>query len=72
MARLIYKEGFEDQNKLEYIEGIEIDLLNNYKALIYPKYAELTFFLGQRKKIDNWDEPELNEFLSFKVINGKN
>ena len=31
MARLIYKEGFEDQNKLEYIEGIEIDLLNNYK-----------------------------------------
>ena len=71
MARLIYKEGFEGQNKLEYIEGIEIDLLNNYKALIYPKYAELTFFLGQRKKINNWDEPELNEFLSLKVISGK-
>lgn len=40
MAQIIYKKGFEDRNKLEYIEGIEIELLNGQKALIYPKYAE--------------------------------
>lgn len=39
MARIIYKEGCEGQNRLESIEGIEIDLLNGQKALIYPKYA---------------------------------
>lgn len=38
MARIIYKEGSEGQNTLESIEGIEIDLLNGQKALIYPKY----------------------------------
>ena len=40
MARIIYKEGCEGQNTLESIEGIEIDLLNGQKALIYPKYSE--------------------------------
>lgn len=40
MAKIIYKEGLEDQNRLESIEGIEIELLNGQKALIYPKYAE--------------------------------
>lgn len=40
MAKIIYKEGCEGQNRLESIEGIEIDLLNGQKALIYPKYAE--------------------------------
>lgn len=39
MARIIYKEGCEGQNTLESIEGIEIELLNGQKALIYPKYA---------------------------------
>lgn len=38
MARIIYKNGCEGQNRLECIEGIEIDLLNGQKALIYPKY----------------------------------
>ena len=28
MARIIYKDGCEDQNRLECIEGIEINLLN--------------------------------------------
>lgn len=28
MARIIYKEGLEGQNRLECIEGIEIELLN--------------------------------------------
>lgn len=39
MARIIYKNGCESQNTLECIEGIEIDLLNGQKALIYPKYS---------------------------------
>lgn len=40
MAKIIYKEVFEGQNHLESIEGIEIELLNGQKALIYPKYSE--------------------------------
>ena len=40
MAKIIYKEGLEGQNKLECIEGIEIELLNGQKALIYPRYSE--------------------------------
>lgn len=40
MAKIIYKEGLEGQNSLESIEGIEIELLNGQKALIYPKYSE--------------------------------
>ena len=39
MAKIIYREGMEGQNKLSCIEGIEIELLNGQKALIYPKYA---------------------------------
>lgn len=40
MARILYKEGLEGQNRLESIEGIEISLLNGQKAIIYPKYSE--------------------------------
>lgn len=40
MAKIIYKQGMEGQNKLSCIKGIEIELLNGQKALIYPKYAE--------------------------------
>ena len=40
MAKIIYKKGHEGQNKLSAIEGIEIDLFNGQKALIYPQYAE--------------------------------
>ena len=39
MAKIIYKKGHEGENKLSSIEGIEIDLFNGQKALIYPKYA---------------------------------
>ncbi len=53
MARIIYKEGLEGQNRLECIEGIEIDLLNGQKALIYPKYAQLP--LLTEKNIESWD-----------------
>ena len=40
MAKIIYREGCEGQNKLSYIEGIEIDLLNGQRALIFPKYSK--------------------------------
>lgn len=40
MAKIIYKCGHEGENRLESIEGIEIELLNGQKALIYPKYSE--------------------------------
>lgn len=39
MARIIYKDGCDGQNRLECIEGIEIDLLNWQRALIYPRYS---------------------------------
>ena len=42
MAKIIYKEGCESQNRLESIEGIEIEMLNGQKALIYPKYSKKT------------------------------
>ena len=54
MARIVYKEGLEGQNRLECIEGIEIDLLNGQKALIYPKYAEKA--LLPQTKVDDWRE----------------
>lgn len=53
MARIIYKEGFEGQNELESIEGIEISFAIGRKTLIYPKYARLAM-------IDN-----LNMFLEW-------
>lgn len=40
MAKIVYNEGCEGQNKLSCIKGIEIELLNGQKALIFPKYAE--------------------------------
>lgn len=52
MARIIYKKGLEGQNRLECIEGIEIELFNGQKALIYPKYEERAL-LGS-EKISEW------------------
>jgi hypothetical protein len=65
MAKIIYKEGLEGQNKLECIEGIEIELLNGQKALIYPKYAERP--LLEREKISKWGAPEETEIEALKV-----
>lgn len=52
MARIIYKNGCESQNRLESIEGIEIDLLNGQKALIYPRYSDKV--LLNPKDRDRW------------------
>ena len=53
MARIIYKDGYPGINRLECIEGIEIDLFNGQKALIYPKYAECV--LLEDSKAEEWD-----------------
>lgn len=65
MARIVYKEGLEGQNRLECIEGIEIDLLNGQKALIYPKYAVRQMLSPEQ--IDKWDAKELTEIKSLKL-----
>lgn len=69
MAKIIYKEGCEGQNKLECIEGIEIELLNGYKALVFPKYKELP--LLYKKRIKDWKASELTEMQVSKVKDGK-
>ena len=65
MAKIIYKEGCEGQNKLSSIEGIEIDLLNGQKALIYPKYAERKMLT--REQISNWSANDETEIEALKV-----
>lgn len=65
MARIIYKEGLEGQNKLECIEGIEIELLNGQKALIYPKYAELP--LLDYEQVEDWKAKSMTEIEALKV-----
>lgn len=65
MARIIYKKGKEGQNNLSSIEGIEIDLLNGQKALIYPKYSEKIIFPW--KKAQTWNAPEETEIDALRV-----
>lgn len=64
MARIIYKKGLEGQNRLECIEGIEIELLNGQKALIYPKYSEEVML--PKDKIESWDAKENSEIEALK------
>ena len=59
MASIIYKNGCEGQNRLECIEGIEIDLLNGQKALIYPKYSNEE--LLDPKDRDRWLDAGISE-----------
>lgn len=64
MARIIYKKGLEGQNRLECIEGIEIELLNGQNALVYPKYAQLP--LLTEKNIESWDAKSASEIEALK------
>ena len=66
MAKIIYKKGCEGQNKLSSIEGIEIELLNGQKALIYPKYAERPMLT--REQISKWSAKDETEIEALKVI----
>lgn len=65
MAKIIYKEGCEGQNTLSSIEGIEIELLNGQRALIYPKYDERQMLISEQ--ISKWDAKEKTEFEALKV-----
>lgn len=65
MAKIIYKEGCEGQNKLSCIEGIEIGLLNGQRALIFPKYSKE--YLMQSDQIDKWNGCALSEIEALKV-----
>ncbi len=64
MARIIYKNGCDGQNRLACIEGIEIDLFNGQKALVYPKYAEKK--LLDYEKIDEWKAKYRTEIEALK------
>ena len=64
MARIIYKKGLQAQNRLECIEGIEIELLNGQKALIYPKYAEKVML--PEDKMASWDAKKTSEIKALK------
>ena len=65
MAKIIYKKGHEGENKLSSIEGIEIDLFNGQKALIYPKYAQRRMLdLEQMRK---WSAKNEIEIEALKV-----
>lgn len=64
MARIIYKKGLEGQNTLKSIEGIEIELLNGQKALIYPRYSEEVML--PKDKIASWDAKENSEIEALK------
>ena len=65
MAEIIYKKGCEGQNKLSCIEGIEIELLNGQKALIYPRYAERKMLT--REQISKWSAKDETEIEALKV-----
>lgn len=64
MAKIIYKNGHEGENRLESIEGIEIEMLNGQKALIYPKYSEEVML--PENKIASWDAKTVNEIEALK------
>ena len=64
MAKIIYKEGCEEENKLSSIEGIEIDLLNGQKALIYPRYILKPMLYSE--KMSKWDAYKEAEIEALK------
>lgn len=66
MVKIIYKEGLEGQNRIECIEGIEIDLLNGQKALIYPKYKNAE--LVEDGEEDKWTAKSVTEIEALKQM----
>lgn len=65
MARIIYKDGCDGQNRLESIEGIEIDLPNGQKALIYPRYRDEV--LLDQKDRDRWHDAKISETAALRL-----
>ncbi len=69
MAKIIYKKGCW-QNKLSCIEGIEIDLFNGQKALIYPQYARRQILTSDQ--INKWSAKNETEIEALKVEDTSN
>lgn len=69
MAKIIYKDGCESRNRLECIEGIEIDLLNGQKALVYPKYSNEA--LLPEEGIGRWLDAGVSEIDALKVMDNR-
>ena len=65
MERIIYKDGCDGRRRLECIEGIEIDLLNGQKALIYPKYRNEE--LLDPKDRDRWLDAGISEIAALRL-----
>lgn len=65
MARIIYKDGCDGQKRIESIEGIEIDLLNGQKALIYPRYSNEE--LLDPKDRDRWLDAGISETAALRL-----
>lgn len=65
MARIIYKDGCDGQNRLECIEGIKIDLMNGQKALIYPRYSNEE--LLDPKDRDRWFDAGISVMRALRL-----
>lgn len=64
MAKIIYKDRCQGQNNQSSIEGIEIDLLNGQKALIYPKYSEEMILPYEKRAL--WEAKGMSEIEALK------
>ena len=69
MAKIIYKDGCEGQNRLKGIEGIEIGLLNGQKALIYPKYGKRALLNPKYK--ERWHDVGISETAALRLRDNK-
>lgn len=68
MAKIIYKKGCEGRNRLECIEGIEIDMLTGQKCIVFPKYEEHKL-LNDDVRLNKWKAPKLSVIEALKVTN---
>ena len=64
-ARIIYKDGCDGRKRIECIEGIEIDLLNGQKALIYPRYSNEK--LLDPRDIDRWHDARVSGTAALRL-----
>ena len=69
MAKIVYKKGLEGQNKIDCIEGIEIEMMNGQCALIYPKYTDLPILYF--KQYDDWKTKDMREIEALKEEDSK-
>ena len=59
-TKIIYRKGFEGQNTLDEIEGIEVSLNDGHKALVYPKYAKCQM-IRNLFDLEDWNAVEMTK-----------